>query len=81
MIQLFLKPKSSMAADLYFLVELITQEREVEQKFADGMLAKMSKITDLIAKLESLEGTSSADQDRVKKPCPYSRSLFFVNDT
>lgn len=41
------------------------KERELEQKFEDGMLAKMSKITDLIAKVDSFQ--QSDDGARVKK--------------
>ena len=45
--------------------QLTFKERELEQKFEDGMLAKMSKITDLIAKLDSF--SQSEDGARVKK--------------
>eukprot|EP00435_Cladocopium_sp_Y103_P046752 s144_g13.t1 len=41
------------------------KEAEVEKKFADGMLTKMSKITDLISKLDAF--ASGDDQARVKK--------------
>ena len=36
------------------------------KKFADGMLSKISKITDLISKLDSY--ANGEDQSRVKKP-------------
>ena len=42
-----------------------SQEIETEQKFEDGMLAKLSKITDLISKLEAF--SASEDGTRVKK--------------
>lgn len=41
------------------------KELEVEDKFADGMLTKMSKITDLISKLDSF--SNGVDKDRVQK--------------
>ena len=43
---------------------------EVEQKFDQGMLTKMSKITDLMSKLEGLQSTEGCnvdDQTRCKK--------------
>ncbi|CAK9032791.1 unnamed protein product [Durusdinium trenchii] len=48
---------------------LSAQEEEllVEQKFEDGMLAKMSKITDLIARLEGLSKSSPEDSARCTK--------------
>ena len=42
----------------------------MENKFHDGMLAKMSKITDLMSKLEGLiadEGCKADDSTRCKK--------------
>ena len=44
----------------------LSKEEEVEKKFADGMLTKMSKITDLISKLDSF--ANGEDKSRVKKP-------------
>lgn len=41
---------------------------ELEQKFEQGMLAKMSKITDLISKLETY--SAGEDAARVKKYIP-----------
>lgn len=41
------------------------EELETEQKFTDGMLTKMSKITDLISKLDSF--SAGEDSARVKK--------------
>lgn len=47
-----------------------SQEMEVEEKFNSGMLTKMSKITDLMSKLEGLvglEGVNGEDQTRCRK--------------
>ena len=48
------------------------QELEVEQKFQDGMLSKMSKITDLVSRLEALEGGDA----RVMKSKAYNHNNF-----
>jgi len=45
------------------------EELETEQKFTDGMLTKMSKITDLISKLDSF--SAGEDSARVKKHLGY----------
>ena len=46
----------------------IIKEIEVEEKFQEGMLTKMSKITDLISRLDSFaSGSDGPDQSRVKK--------------
>ena len=44
---------------------LFTEDVEVEEKFQDGMLSKMSKITDLISKLDAF--ADGADKTRVRK--------------
>ena len=44
-------------------------------KFSNGLLAKMSKITDLISKLEGLEGISSDDKGRANKSEPHFLQL------
>jgi len=49
-----------------------SEDEEVEKKFADGMLTKMSKITDLISKLDSF--ANGEDQSRVKKPFVQTRA-------
>lgn len=41
------------------------KDQEIEQKFQDGMLTKMSKITDLISKLDGF--AAGEDATRVKK--------------
>ena len=41
---------------------------ETEQKFEDGLLAKLSKITDLMSRLENYEGIAEGDKKRVKQP-------------
>ena len=46
------------------------KDAEIEKKFQDGMLSKMSKITDLISKLDSF--AEGADKDRVKKYGTYN---------
>ena len=53
---------------------------EVETKFSNGLLAKMSKITDLISKLEGLEGVSADDKGRVSKSGPQSFSADEVKE-
>ena len=46
----------------------IIKEIEVEEKFQEGMLTKMSEITDLISRLDSFaSGSDGSDQSRVKK--------------
>ena len=44
------------------------KELEVEAKFEEGMLTKMSKITNLISKLDDF--VDGEDKDRVKKSFP-----------
>ncbi len=39
----------------------------MEERFSTGMLSKMSKITDLISKLDGLDGISPEDKQRSKK--------------
>lgn len=52
----------------FILPTPLIKEIEVEEKFQDGMLTKMSKITDLISRLDSFTSTSDgSDQSRVKK--------------
>ena len=46
------------------------KDAEIEKKFQDGMLTKMSKITDLISKLDCF--AESGDKDRVKKCGTYT---------
>lgn len=55
----------------------VNQELLVEQKFEDGMLAKMSKITDLIARLEGLSKSSPEDSAR----CTKCTAQFFVRSS
>lgn len=42
-----------------------SEEKEVEEKFQEGMLSKLSKITDLMSKLDVY--VNGEDKDRVKK--------------
>ena len=61
------------------------EEMETEQKFDDGMLAKLSKITDLMSRLETYDGIADGDRKRVQSPisqypevfsCMYSTEKF-----
>ena len=44
---------------------MFTKDVEVEEKFKEGMLSKMSKITDLISKLDGF--AEGSDKARVEK--------------
>lgn len=54
----------------------IPEEMETEKKFDDGMLGKLSKITDLMSRLETYDGLAEGDRNRVQSSIAQSCDVF-----